>query len=96
MAKLFQDRISNFPNRYKITRTDGTSEYVTLERADVPIRIGTPLNAATFNEMVGMQGLENMLADGPMILTMGEDYQYGDDLPVPANPGRIFFKRVVD
>ena len=45
----FQDRISTYPGRYKLKKSDGTSEYVTLERADSPTQVGTPLNADTFN-----------------------------------------------
>lgn len=52
MATQFVDRKSTYPNRYKITRADGSSEYVTLERADSPTVAGTPLNAATFNSMM--------------------------------------------
>lgn len=35
--------------------------------------------------------LAGYLAAGPMILSR---YQYGDELPTPGIPGRIFFKRV--
>ncbi len=52
MAEQFVDRQSTYPNRYKITKSDGTSEYVTLERADEPTITGTPLNAETFNGMI--------------------------------------------
>ena len=52
MAEQFVDRKSTYPNRYKITKSDGTSEYVTIERADSPTVVGTPLNAATFNAMM--------------------------------------------
>jgi hypothetical protein len=45
----FQDRVPTYPNRYKITREDGSSEYVTLKRADNPTVEGTPLNADTLN-----------------------------------------------
>lgn len=48
---VFEDRISTYPNRYKLTDADGNESYVTMERADEPIRNGTPLNADTFNEM---------------------------------------------
>lgn len=51
MADKFVDRQSTYPNRYKITRADGSSEYITLERADEPTVVGTPLNAATFNSL---------------------------------------------
>jgi hypothetical protein len=49
MAEKFVDRQSAYPNRYKITRADGSTEYITLERADEPVVVGTPLNAETFN-----------------------------------------------
>lgn len=61
MGITFQDRVATYPNRYKVTKADGTSEYVTLERADEPIQVGTPLNADTFNgafdEVKGMASL---------------------------------------
>lgn len=52
MVEKFVDRQSAYPNRYKITRADGTVEYVTLERADEPTVAGTPLNAETFNKII--------------------------------------------
>lgn len=52
MSEKFVDRKSTYPNRYKITKADGTVEYVTLERADQPTVAGTPLNAETFNKVV--------------------------------------------
>lgn len=44
-----KDRVPKYPGRVKITRADGTSEYVTIERADEPVsgNEGTPLNKAT-------------------------------------------------
>ena len=39
----------------------------------------------------GSDGLKNLLAAGPMILKEGVNYQYGDTLPDPGTPGRIFF-----
>lgn len=49
MATTWQDRVPTYPNRYKITKSDGTSEYVTLERADEPSVEGTPINAVNMN-----------------------------------------------
>lgn len=49
---MFVDRKPTRPNRYKITRENGDTYYVTLERADEPTEEGTPLNATTLNEMV--------------------------------------------
>lgn len=42
-----KDRVPTYPGRTKITREDGTVEYVTLERADAPLEEGTPLNKGT-------------------------------------------------
>lgn len=107
MAEKFVDRQSAYPNRYKVTREDGTTEYITLERADEPTVMGTPLNAATFNKIIeevipmtrggtdatdGVTALKNLLASGEMILS---SHQYGDTLPDPGIPGRIFFKKKV-
>ena len=49
MSITFQDRVSAQPNRYKVIKADGTTEYVVLERADEPTTLGTPLNAETLN-----------------------------------------------
>lgn len=42
-----KDRISENPGRVKVTEEDGTSKYVTVERADDPTEEGTPLNRAS-------------------------------------------------
>lgn len=48
----FKDRVSNKPNRVKLTYEDsGVSSYATVELADEPIEEGTPLNKSTFDEM---------------------------------------------
>lgn len=47
----FEDRISAYPNRYIMTDENGNTSYIVLERADEPIKPGTPLNAETFNAM---------------------------------------------
>ena len=95
MAEQFVDRQSVYPNRYRITRADGSIELVTLERADEPTVAGTPLNATVFNNIV--DELSNKLpGDAPIVLKEGVEYHYGDTLPDPGTPGRIFFKRVSD
>ncbi len=49
-----KDRIPTQPGRVKITHADGTSEYVTWERADEPTQEGTPINKATlFTDSMG-------------------------------------------
>ena len=111
MAEKFVDRQSTYPNRYKITRVDGSTEYVILERADEPTVAGTPLNATVFNEIIdelsatvpitrggtnatnGATGLKNLFAAGATVLS---SHQYGDTLPDPGTPGRIFFKKVTE
>lgn len=47
-----KDRIPTLPGRVKITKTDGTTEYVTMERADEPTEVGTPLNKATLFDSI--------------------------------------------
>lgn len=53
------DRVPTFPNRIKITREDGTSEYVTWERADEPTVAGTPINKALFDSIAADMGLSS-------------------------------------
>ena len=48
---VFEDRLSARPNRYLMTDESGTEKYITLNRADEPTVVGTPLNADTFNRM---------------------------------------------
>ena len=54
MALEFKDRVPGKPGRVKITPENGTAYFATMERADDPIQIGTPLNAGNFNEMIAM------------------------------------------
>ena len=49
---FFIDRESNFPGRFLVTDAEGNSYYLTLTRADEPVKAGTPLNAATFNNLI--------------------------------------------
>ena len=51
------DRVPTYPNRIKVTKSDGTSEYVTWERADEPTVPGTPINKALFDSIVEDIGL---------------------------------------
>lgn len=97
MAMVFKDRQSTHPNRYKVTDETGKSYYVTLERADNPTVVGTPLNAATLNELANhthdAEALRVMLASGNAVLS---SHQYGTSLPAAGVKGRIFFKKVSD
>lgn len=50
---MFKDRKPTLPNRYKVTPEDGSAPYyITLERADEPIEVGTALNAAALNRFL--------------------------------------------
>ena len=51
------DRVSTYPGRVKLTRADGTIEYVTWERADEPTVPGTPINKALFDSIKADIGL---------------------------------------
>ena len=46
-----KDRVSTYPGRVKLTKANGSSEYVTLERADAPTQEGTPINKALFDSI---------------------------------------------
>lgn len=49
-----KDRIPTQPGRVKITHSNGTTEYVTWERADEPTQEGTPINKASlFTDATG-------------------------------------------
>lgn len=62
MAMIFEDRVATYPNRYKVTPTNGDPEYyVVLERADDPTIAGTPLNSDTFNGI--LNEIESVLPD---------------------------------
>lgn len=43
-----QDRVSTYPNRWKLTPVAGQTNIYDFERADEPVVAGTPLNKATF------------------------------------------------
>ena len=51
------DRVSTYPGRVKLTRADGSVEYVTWERADEPTVPGTPINKALFESIKADIGL---------------------------------------
>jgi len=67
MALVFKDRVPQKPGRVKITPENGTAFYATMERADEPIEVGTPLHAGNFNEMIAMiqsVALDTSVEDG--------------------------------
>lgn len=56
---VFEDRVAKHPGRWTMVKPDGTSEIVTLIRNDEPIKEGTPINAATLNELSTVAGAIN-------------------------------------
>lgn len=59
-----KDRVPTYPGRVKLTKTNGTSEYVTLERADAPTQEGTPINKALFDSIkTDVEGKVSKLGD---------------------------------
>lgn len=51
------DRVSTYPGRVKLTKADGSTEFVTWERADEPTVPGTPINKALFDSIAQDMGL---------------------------------------
>lgn len=56
---VFEDRVAKYPGRWTMVKLDGTSEIVTLVRNDEPTKEGTPINAATLNELSTVAGAIN-------------------------------------
>lgn len=54
----FVDREAKYPNRWTMTKPDGSSEVVTLVRNDEPIVEGTPMNAETLNTLSDVAGAD--------------------------------------
>lgn len=56
---VFEDRVAKYPGRWTMVKSDGTPEIVTLIRNDEPTKEGTPINAATLNELSTVAGAIN-------------------------------------
>ena len=54
----FVDREAKYPNRWTMTKPDGSSEVITLVRNDEPIVEGTPMNAETLNTLSDVAGAD--------------------------------------
>lgn len=61
------DRVPAYPGRVKVTKEDGSVEFVTLERADDPTQVGTPLNKKTFLTDTTGKALGLPPADDPTV-----------------------------
>lgn len=100
------DRVPTYPNRIKITKNDGTSEYVTWERADEPVVEGTPINKALFDSIatdIGLTGNKTVFVSPAGSDTLGEGTSanpYGtiqravDSLPKNLNGKNIIINLV--
>ena len=61
----FKDRVSNKPNRVKLTYDEGgDSTYATVELADEPIEEGTPLNALNMNKLLNKEDNDYIVEQG--------------------------------
>lgn len=78
MAERFVDRVASRPNRFKVTPEKGEPYYVTLERADEPVTLGTPLNAASLNSLgAELDGKQDSLFQGSFADDMDTAVEYG-------------------
>ena len=61
-----QDRVSGKPGRYLMTMEDGSTQYVTLTKADEPTQEGTPINKALFDSIADdIQNLIQPVTEAP-------------------------------
>ena len=65
------DRIPTKPGRIKLTDEQGNVTYYTMERADEPLEMGTPLNKGTLlsddtTELLGFENLESVVPDNAL------------------------------
>ena len=75
--KDFKDRQPTKPGRRKLTYTDGTSEYVTLEMADDPIESGTPLNREAFMALQGFASENTTISESDNVTTVTVQHEDG-------------------
>ena len=84
--KDFVDRLPTEVGRRKITHADGTSEYVTVEMADNPTVIGTPLNREAFMALQGFETKNTKFNDDKSVT---ETNANGDTLTTTFPTGAI-------
>jgi hypothetical protein len=75
--KDFVDRLPTEVGRRKITHADGTSEYVTVEMADNPTVIGTPLNREAFMALQGFSTEDISISESGNVITVIINYKDG-------------------
>ena len=78
----FLNRIPTKPLRRKITREDGTSEFVTIEMADEPSEEGTKLNRDAFMALQGFEAKTTTFNEDGSITETNAD---GDTLTTTFN-----------
>ena len=69
---VFEDRVAKYPGRWTMVKSDGTSEIVTLVRNDEPTKEGTPINAATLNELSTVAGAINAKEEAVSAASMAQ------------------------
>lgn len=63
-----QDRVAGKPGRYLMTMEDGSTQYVTLTRADEPTQEGTPINKVLFDSIAeDIQNLIQPVTEAPSV-----------------------------
>ena len=76
----FKDRVPNEAGRRKITHSDGTSEYVTVEMADNPTVEGTPLNRAAFMALQGFEAVTTVISADNGVTTITQTNAKNENL----------------
>ena len=72
-----KDRQPTLPGRRKITYEDGTYEYVTIETADNPIEVGTPLNRGLFMDLQGFSTENTTISENGNVTTVTVNHADG-------------------
>lgn len=71
------DRQSTTPGRRKLTYEDGHSEIVTVEMADNPEVVGTPLNRGLFMDMQGFSTEDTTISEDGNVTTVTINHSDG-------------------
>ena len=72
---------------------NGIWKTISTYRTSAPDLYGVvPVEHGGIGSENGAIGLRNLFASGETVLS---NYQFGDELPTPGTPGRIFFKKVI-